>query len=174
MTQRPSEQAVTAWARLVRAESLLLGHVHQALKAAGLPPLVWYDVLLELHRSRDEGGLRQYQLGERMLLPKHNLSRLVDRLVRDGLVERLACLEDGRGNIVRITREGASLLKRMWPVYATVIHEQLESRLTPDEVSALAGILGKLVQPVATTGDDPVAGDRGDNLPSPRSGLPDR
>lgn len=141
----PGEQAVTAWARLVRVQAQLLARVHDALKAAHLPPLAWYDVLLELHRSRDR-GLRQYEIGDEVLLPKHNLSRLIDRLEREGLVERIPCPEDGRGNIVRITTLGSALLKRMWPVYGGVIHEQLESTLTASEIAALGKVLHKLSQ----------------------------
>lgn len=143
MSRRPGRKAVTAWARLLRVQSQMLGEVHAALKAAGLPPLAWYDVLLELYRARD-GGLRQYQIGERTLLPKYNLSRLIDRLERDGLVDRLACPEDGRGNLVCITARGTGLLERMWPVYGAVIHECLGTRLTREEVDALATILAKL------------------------------
>jgi DNA-binding MarR family transcriptional regulator len=144
-SELPEEQTVTAWARLVRVQAQLLARVHEALKAAHLPPLAWYDVLLELHRSR-ESGLRQYEIGDEVLLPKHNLSRLIDRLEHEGLVERIPCPEDGRGNIVRITTQGSALLKRMWPVYGGVIHEQLESTLTANEIAALGQVLHKLSQ----------------------------
>lgn len=153
MKKRPSDEAIAAWARLVRAESLLEKRVHEALKAAGLPPLAWYDVLLELHRSRS--GLRQYEIGEEILLPKHNLSRLIDRLQREGLVERASCPEDGRGNIVRITPAGTRLLKQMWPTYGAVIYEHLEHRLTPAEISTLSDILHRLIgrEPAEEGGD---------------------
>lgn len=150
--QPPAEEAVTAWARLVRVQSHLLERIQAALKAAGLPPLAWYDVLLELHRSRQE-GLRQYEIGEQVLLSKHNLSRLIDRLEARALVERTACPEDGRGNRVRITAAGSRLLRRMWPVYGGVLAEGLESRLTGEELAVLAELLGKLTDaPVARKG----------------------
>src|SRR5580692_2524908 len=88
MIARLPEKTVLAWARLIRAEQALLGRVEADLKAEGLPPLVWYDVLLELRRSA-EGRLRHRDLAARMLLAKHNLSRLVDRMAEDGLLERL-------------------------------------------------------------------------------------
>lgn len=139
----PDEQTVTAWARLFRVQTRFLAAVHNALRAADLPPLAWYDVLLELHRCTGR-GLRQFEIGERILLPKDNLSRLIDRLQREGLVERAACPEDGRGNIVLITKEGVALLKRMWPVYGAVIREQMEGKLTAAEIRTLGKLLKKL------------------------------
>lgn len=139
----PSERAVTAWARLVRINTGVLERVQSALKAAGLPPISWYDVLLELHRS-GESGLRQYEICKEVLLTKHNLSRLVDRLEREGLVERQSCPEDGRGNVVRITPAGSGLLRRMWPVYGQVLHQEIESRLSASELADLSRILARL------------------------------
>lgn len=141
----PSALAVTAWARLARINAKVLERVQPALKAAGLPPISWYDVLLELHRA-GEAGLRQYEICEEVLLTKHNLSRLVDRLERESLVERRSCPEDGRGNMVRITPAGSDLLRRMWPVYGRVLHEEIESRLTKSELEDLSRILAKLGQ----------------------------
>ena len=72
---------ITAWARLVRSQQLLLERIEADLKAAGLPPLRWYDVLLELHRG-GRNGLRQFEIGAAVLLSKYNVSRLLDRLER--------------------------------------------------------------------------------------------
>ncbi|MCP5156137.1 MAG: MarR family transcriptional regulator [Ectothiorhodospiraceae bacterium] len=144
MRDPPSADAITAWARLLRAQTVLLDHVQVSLKAAGLPPLVWYDVLLELHRARPE-GLRQYEIGERMLLSKSNLSRLLDRLVARSLIERRTCPEDARAQVVRITGAGHELLRRMWPVYGRCIRELVEARLEPAERRRLAELLALLV-----------------------------
>ncbi|UTW11682.1 MarR family winged helix-turn-helix transcriptional regulator [Marinobacterium rhizophilum] len=143
MKPRLNEQTIRTWARLVRTETALVDQVQTALKAAGLPPLGWYDVLLELQRAPG-GELRQYEIGAQTLLTKYNLSRLVDRLQREALVERHACAEDGRGNLVRITQAGHELLQRIWPVYAAVLETQFENRLTTDEILSLERILNKL------------------------------
>ncbi|MCC7348877.1 MAG: MarR family transcriptional regulator, partial [Variibacter sp.] len=81
MMPPPSAQAITAWARLVRVQQGLLAAVEADLKAAGFPPLAWYDALLELSRA-PEGRLRPLELEKAMLLPQYGMSRLVDRLVR--------------------------------------------------------------------------------------------
>src|SRR5882757_6009173 len=98
----PSTQAVTAWARLMRVSRQLVEKAEDALKQAGLPPLAWYDVLHELAEA-GEGGLRPFELTDRVLLAQYGVSRLLARLEADGLVEKLPVSDDGRGQIVRIT-----------------------------------------------------------------------
>jgi DNA-binding MarR family transcriptional regulator len=144
MCPKPSEQTQQAWIDLHRSHRLLLEQVESALKRAGLPPLDWYDALLELRRERDT-GLRQFQLGERVLLSKHNLSRLTDRLEKKGLVRRHACSEDGRGNLIRITAAGEQMLEAMWPIYGGVIQSSFGARLGPGEAAELSRILGKVL-----------------------------
>ena len=56
MSGHPSEPIVRAWARLTKAQRRALASIEQALGAAKLPPLAWYDVLLELERAG--GSLR--------------------------------------------------------------------------------------------------------------------
>ena len=84
--KNPSEQAITAWARLVRTSQSLLPAVEADLKAQGFPPLAWYDALLELRRAGAE-GLRSFELQEQMLLAQYNLSRLTDRLQKAGYID---------------------------------------------------------------------------------------
>lgn len=141
----PSKPAETAWILLIRTQQVLLGQVETALKKAGLPPLSWYDVLLELGRDAD-AGLRQYEIGERVLLNKHNLSRLIDRLENEGLVKRQACDVDGRGNMVRITEKGAQLKQTMWPVYAKEIQSLIAEPLTADQLRSLAEMMQRLLE----------------------------
>ena len=108
-----------------------------------MPPLVWYDVLLELARH-DTHGLRHRDLSASMLLEKHNLSRLIDRMEHEGLVKRAPCAEDRRGSLIEITRRGRRLRKRIWPVYESAIEKHFASRLTRGEVLELNGLLNKL------------------------------
>lgn len=145
MKTAPSQQTETAWVLLVRVQQVLLGEVEAALKDAGMPPLSWYDVLLELSRN-PAAGLRQYEIGERVLLNKHNLSRLIDRLESDGLVKRQTCDIDGRGNIVKITGKGAQLKQEMWPVYAGKIQELIAEPLTAKQVQSLTDIMNALLE----------------------------
>jgi DNA-binding MarR family transcriptional regulator len=144
MKHDPSDETVTAWARLVRAGQTVLEKFEAALKAADLPPLAWYDVLLEL--SRAEGGrLRPVELERRTLLAQYNTSRLIDRMAKAGLVERRPHPEDGRGQLVAITPEGRAMQKRVWRVYGPAIATHVGAKLRPAEAVELARLLQKLI-----------------------------
>jgi DNA-binding MarR family transcriptional regulator len=134
---------VTAWARLMRAQRHLLSAVEGELKAAGMPPLGWYDLLLELRRAGDD-GLRPLELEKRLLLAQHNVSRQIDRLEAAGLAARFPCPADGRGQMVVATEAGRDLLARMWPVYRAAIRRHVGDRLTKPEAEALGALLAKL------------------------------
>jgi DNA-binding MarR family transcriptional regulator len=144
MTEKPTESHVRAWARLIRAAQRVLGAVEADLKAAGFPPLAWYDVLLELRRS-EEGRLRPLEIESRLLIAQHNVSRLIDRLERAGYVDRAPFENDGRGQVVAITEQGRALLQGMWPVYAAAIQRHVGTRLTEAQAKELAASLSALV-----------------------------
>lgn len=141
--ERPTEAAVQAWARLVRVEQALLDRIEEDLKSAGLPPLVWYDVLLELVREPGD-RLRHRDLHRRMLLAKYNLSRLLDRMEVDGLIGRQPVNDDARGEYVRVTKRGRDMQKRMWPVYRRAIAKHFSNRLSIDDIDQLLRILSKV------------------------------
>lgn len=144
MVRKPSETAVTAWARLIRAQQALLERVEADLKREGLPPLGWYDVLLELNREKD-GRFRQFEICDKVLLSKYNLSRLLDRLEREGLVKRQRCEEDGRGAIVTLTAAGRVLQRKMWPVYERAIERYFARHLSAAEAEHLAELMRRLI-----------------------------
>jgi DNA-binding MarR family transcriptional regulator len=148
MPRKLSRAAVDVWARFIRAQHRLLEAVEADLKAAGLPPLVWYDVVLELARAPD-GRLRHRDLQARVLLAKYNLSRLIDRMAGDGLVARVPVAEDARGAYIAITEAGRRLQKRMWPVYGRSIARHFAAHLDAGDLTELDRILAKLraVQP---------------------------
>ncbi len=145
MENLPDDSTIKAWVQLHRAHRKLLDEVGAVLKNHKMPPLDWYDVMLELHRERDS-GLRQYAIGERILLSKHNLSRLIDRLEKQQLVRREACEEDGRGNRISLTQQGEELLKQIWPVYGEAIQREFGDRLHKTELAELARLLDKFFE----------------------------
>jgi DNA-binding MarR family transcriptional regulator len=140
--REPCEATILAWARLVRAGQAVLAEVEADLKTAGLPPLAWYDVLLELKRAG--GELRPVEIEGRLLIAQHNVSRLIDRLSKAGLAERRACPEDARGQFVALTAAGRGLLARMWPIYRAAIQRHVGDKLDEGEAAMLSTLLGKL------------------------------
>lgn len=96
--------AERAWESLLRLHAAVLPRLERAVASEGGQPLSWYDVLLELH---DAGGrLTMGQLGERVVLSRTRVSRLVDDLVAAGLVAREVNPDDGRSAFAVLTAAG--------------------------------------------------------------------
>ncbi len=137
-----------AWVRLVRAHRAVTTRIEADLKAAGFPPLVWYDVLLEL--SRAEGGrLAPGAFQRALLVSQYNVSRLVDRMSARGLVRREPHPDDARRQLITITGRGRALRERMWPAYAAAIERHLGAKLPGERASLLASLLARLMPPDA-------------------------
>ena len=139
-----SANATQAWVNLMRAQQRVLAAIERDFKAAGLPGLGWYDVLWELSRA-DRGRLRPFEIEERTLLAQYNLSRLIDRLEREGLVERQTFDKDGRGRWVLITEKGQALRSAMWDIYAKAIARHLGARLPEADAAQLSALLSRLL-----------------------------
>ncbi len=143
MKRKPSTEATEAWIRLMRVQSHVLDAVEQDLKKAGFPPLAWYDALLELSRA-PSGELRPVELEKQMLLPQYSTSRLIDRLVEEGLAVRRECKMDKRGLFVEITDAGRELQKKMWNSYSAAIERHIGSKLSDTDALKLTGLLDRL------------------------------
>ncbi len=139
-----SEAVELGWVRLMRSQRRIFEAIERDLQAQGCPPLAWYDVMLELDRAED-GRLRPMEIEKRTLFAQPNLSRMIVRLEREGVVRREAFSEDGRGHWVVITEQGRAKRAAMWEVYGAAIQKHLGERLTGSDAEQLAGMLGKLV-----------------------------
>ena len=117
--------------------------VETDLKQAGLPPIIWYDILKELSDA-GSSGLRPLELIERMQMAQYNASRLLARMDNQGLIERLRHPEDGRGQIVRITPDGRDMRRRMWLVYAPSISRHFGDHLSGRDSKKLVQLLASL------------------------------
>jgi DNA-binding MarR family transcriptional regulator len=133
-TQLDDHQLAT-WRAFLRAHSTMLRRISRDLEAAALPPLAWYDVLATLSDAPEQ-RLRQVEIAEQVLLSNSGLSRLIDRIEDQGLVERVSCPSDRRAFFVCLTDAGREMLERMWPVYARGIAEDFLPALGSD----LAGV----------------------------------
>ncbi|HEV7321916.1 MAG TPA: MarR family winged helix-turn-helix transcriptional regulator [Ensifer sp.] len=139
----PGPETTAAWIGLMRARERVLARIEADFKAATLPPLGWYDVLWELVQA-EEGRLRPFEIEARTLLAQYSLSRLIDRLAKEGLVRREAFDADGRGQWVVVTEAGRAMRERMWRTYGPSIETHIGARLTEAEARQLAALLAKL------------------------------
>lgn len=100
-----------AFLNLVRLHERLNGQFTELFREEGLTQ-AWYNVLRILRGGPREGAPCQY-IGERLLTRVPDVTRLIDRMVAAGLVERLRSEEDRRVVLVRVTRDGRSKCRRM-------------------------------------------------------------
>ena len=112
--------------------------------AAGVLPLAWYDVLLELAEA-PAGRLRLHELANRVVLSRSGLTRLVDRIAAAGYVCREPSPDDRRGTYAVLTDAGRAALARAWPVYERGIQEHFARFLSDAEARALVNALGRMV-----------------------------
>src|SRR5215470_11775904 len=138
------DSASHAWAVFLTAHAVLVEAVEARLAKAGLPPLAWYDVLWALERLAD-GRSRMHELADLVVLSRSNLTRLIDRLEKVKLVRRVRSEDDRRGAYAEITAEGRKLRKKMWPVYASAIHELFGAQLSKAEAEAVGRALAKVL-----------------------------
>jgi DNA-binding MarR family transcriptional regulator len=139
----PTSPAVRAWAALLRVHAALVPALdHDLQKAVGLP-LAWYDVLLELS-SAPEHRLPMTELGERVVLSRTRVSRLVDELQREGYVTREPHPTDRRSTFATITPAGRRRLRAAAPVYLAGIANRFASHLEPDELAVIATALERV------------------------------
>jgi len=141
--EQERDPAIRAWSHLLGAHALAVRAVEQRLTAAGQPPLSWYDVLLELARAG--GRLRVGELGERLVVEPHNITRLLDRLEAEGLLKRQRAPKDRRGVFAVLTEKGAALRKQMWLHYRSAILEVLGSTVSKHEAETLTTTLKKII-----------------------------
>jgi DNA-binding MarR family transcriptional regulator len=139
----PQPTTIAFWTALVSANRHLIETIETALKAEGMPPLAWYDALLEIEKTGSD-GIRPFALEDRLLLPQYGTSRLLDRITKAGLIERTACADDGRGQVVRITDAGKRMRRSMWPIYADLLTKLIEWKLPRDEMAGLLASLQRL------------------------------
>src|SRR3981081_2429624 len=143
MKRKLSTEATAAWIRLMRIQSRVLDAVEQDREKAGVPPLAWYDALLELSRA-PSGEMRPVELEKQMLIPQYSTSRLIDRLVDEGLAARRECKIDKRGQFVEITEAGRELQKKMWSAYSEASEKLFGSKLSDADALKLGGLLDRL------------------------------
>ncbi|MCW2600500.1 MAG: transcriptional regulator, MarR family [Frankiales bacterium] len=139
-----SEVELGAWRSFLRAHAQITRALEVELVAEHDLPLPSYDVLLQLAESPGR-RLRMTELADRVLLSRSGLTRLVDRLEREGLVTRAACPNDARGTHAVLTDAGLDRLRSAAPTHLRGVAEHVTGRLTAGEIDQLRGLMQKLM-----------------------------
>lgn len=140
----PTAEEADIWVALNRAQRSIYRSMDLALKAEGLPPLRWYDVLWSLERAEGE-GVRPFELEKHLIFEQSNLSRLLRRMIDAELVEESVCRDDRRGKLLGITPKGCRIRKRMWKIYGPLIHTHMNGLSKQYDPAHLSGALTSLV-----------------------------
>ncbi|NIP31830.1 MAG: MarR family transcriptional regulator [Candidatus Dadabacteria bacterium] len=144
MKLKLSEKETNAWVGFIKSEQMLIKKIEDEFKKNKFPPLSWYDILLELDKS-ENGSLRLNDIGKKVLLNKYSITRLIERMEKDGLVSKETCPVDGRGKFACITDKGKKIRKKMWPVYYNVIKENFLSKFSKDELDEFSTCISKII-----------------------------
>ena len=139
-----SDRELAAWRGLLEVHSTLVAELDAELERAHGLPLTSYEVLMYLGDA-PEGKLRMGELAERLLLSRSGITRLVDRLARQGLLERERCEDDGRGYYALLTPRGREALAVARPAHLAGVRRRFLDRLDPAEIDALGAIWGLLL-----------------------------
>src|SRR5688500_11194429 len=145
MTQqiKRHDSRLAAWSTFLRAHARVVRELERELQADQDLALTDYDVLVQL-AAADDRRMRMSDLADRLLLSRSGVTRLVDRLVAEGLVERVSCDTDRRGLWAALTDAGLARLRSAAPTHLRGVSEHFLDRLSPDELAAMRGILARL------------------------------
>ncbi len=138
-----SETGQRAWRSLLRAHACLSKRLDAALEQAHGLPLSSYEVLDRLADSTG-GRMRMCDLAEQAQLSRSGLTRLVDRLEREHLLERCSCEHDARGSFACLTASGRERLLQARVTHLGVVREQFFSRFSDDQLTALADMCQRI------------------------------
>lgn len=147
MTQQITrhDPRLAAWRAFLRAHARVVRKLEAELQAEQDLALSDYDVLIQL-AGADERRLRMSELADRLLLSRSGITRLVDRLVAEGLVERVTCDSDRRGQWASLTDAGYARLRRASPTHLRGVGEHFLDRFSADELGSLARMLGRVAE----------------------------
>jgi DNA-binding MarR family transcriptional regulator len=135
-----------AWQSLLHAHDRVVRSLDRELRDAHGLQLAEYDVLLRLARAPD-GALRMSELAERVMLSPSGVTRLVDRLVARGLLERRPDPEDARAALACLREEGRRELRRAARTHLRGIRRHFTGRLSQRQLHDVASGLEAVAGP---------------------------
>jgi DNA-binding MarR family transcriptional regulator len=143
---RLSDEEMRAWQALLHAHHEVIRKLDRELREEHGLPLAAYDVLVRLARAPDR-ALRMTDLAQRVLLSPSGLTRLVDRLVARGLVERRTDPADGRVALACLTEAGRHEVRRAARTHLRGIREHFTGRLSESQLRGVASGLEAIAGP---------------------------
>jgi DNA-binding MarR family transcriptional regulator len=125
-----------AWGAMTRTHAAIVGRLQEALAAADYPPLPWYEVLATVAEAPEQ-RLKMGDLAEALVITRGGLTKLVDRLVKAGLLERTFCETDRRVSYATLCPAGRELLGEMRPVVIAELEAAFAANLSASQAEKL-------------------------------------
>lgn len=132
-----------AWGVLTRTHAAIVQRLQEALAASDFPPLPWYEVLATV-AEQPEQRMKMGELAEALVITRGGLTKLVDRLVKAGLLERTFCETDRRVSYATLLPAGSDLLDEMRPVVVAELKVAFAAKLSAIEADALRETLERV------------------------------
>jgi DNA-binding MarR family transcriptional regulator len=142
--QELSTEELGAWRGLLRVHSALVKALDAELLAGHELPLTSYEVLINLQAAPDKRR-RMAELADGVLLSRSGMTRLVDRLEKEGLLVRDPCVSDGRGTFAVLTDKGEALLGEARRTHLDGVRERFLKHFERDELTQLATLWNRVV-----------------------------
>lgn len=132
-----------AWRSLAQTHAAVSGRLQDALAAAELPPLAWFEMLAAI-AAADDRRMKMGELAEALVITRGGLTKLVDRLVKAELLERTFCESDRRVSYATLLPAGASLLREMRPVIVGELELAFSANLSVEQANELRQTLDSI------------------------------
>jgi DNA-binding MarR family transcriptional regulator len=140
-----TELELRAWRGMLRAHAVLAKALDAQLEATHGLQLSSYEVLMYLADAEGE-RMRMCDLASSILLSRSGLTRLVDRLAREGLIERVACHDDARGQFAKLTPAGREKLDAARVTHLAGVRALFLGRFTVEELELLGGAWDRVIE----------------------------
>lgn len=145
MSEELSKQRLRVWLRLLSAQRGMEAQLREKMRLRFDCTLPRFDVLSALDRHKNKGGdgLRMSDLSAKLKVSNGNVTGIVDRLSREGLVERVSVAGDRRAMRVRLTRDGITRFAEMAAEHEVWVNDLLDSH-DATELDALITLLSRI------------------------------
>ncbi len=131
-----TEKQLKMWVTMLRANSKINRRLAADMLAENGMPIVWFDVLVQLFHAPNQ-MLRMNELADQVIMSGSGLTRLIDRMIKEGLVNRTTCASDRRVVHVMITELGRLRISEVLPAHQKRVYEYFIQHLKPEEIETI-------------------------------------
>ena len=144
-SKNKQETHLHMWRTFLQTHSTVVKYLERRMAEQHDLPLSWWDVLLQL-ADGPEGKLRMGELAESVLLTRSGITRLVDRMIGAGLVDREPCPGDRRGYYAVITQKGLDTIEKVGPDHSNDAWDVFLGHINDDEAELMDQVFGRVLE----------------------------